>query len=228
LLSVRHERTADAPSIDLSFRPDYWEPSDIRQALLSNVKGELRRQNILRDLESGELDTLSGQLSKTTLSKRERERVGRIHPALMSGEYLPNYASGEIEIARVLLASATGDVIAVRAKRRGEVIRYRAEDEHGTRYRPAQSQSPTPLTCDELIRLIDGARIVGEKGYGLVFFYLDVHVRGTAEPKRAAHRQALRHFIRVRSDFYPDLERYYEERIEQWVRTGIWATVTTE
>ena len=35
----------------------------------------------------------------------------------MSGEYLPDFEGDEVEIARVTLASVTGDVVSIRARR---------------------------------------------------------------------------------------------------------------
>jgi hypothetical protein len=48
----------------------------------------------------------------------------------MSGEYLPDFEGDEVEIARVTLASATGDIISIRGRHEGGRIHYRIVDEY--------------------------------------------------------------------------------------------------
>ena len=48
----------------------------------------------------------------------------------MSGEYLPDFDGDEVEIARVTLASVTGDVISIRARGQHALIHYRIVDEY--------------------------------------------------------------------------------------------------
>jgi hypothetical protein len=50
----------------------------------------------------------------------------------MGGEYLPDYEQGEVEIARLVLASTTQDVYSVRARWVGSVLRYHIVDEYET------------------------------------------------------------------------------------------------
>jgi hypothetical protein len=66
-----------------------------------------------------ELGSLEGSEFDESLSNGAREFRGRVHPSLMSGEYLPDYEGDEVEIARVALASVMGDVISIRARHQG-------------------------------------------------------------------------------------------------------------
>src|SRR5262245_45038225 len=100
--------------VNLQFRPaTYWDTPD---ALLANIKGEQRRQLIQHALAIADAEELETWLLQDELTDEERELVGRIHPLLMGGEYLPDYQPGEVEIARVALQSTTGDVISVGAR----------------------------------------------------------------------------------------------------------------
>ena len=60
----------------------------------------------------GKSGSRSGKLEPST-----RLLLGGIHPAFMGGEYLPQFGQNEIEIARIVLASVTQDVISIRARR---------------------------------------------------------------------------------------------------------------
>jgi hypothetical protein len=149
---------------------------------------------------------------------RERESWGRLHPHLMGGEYLPATDEDEVEIARVELASTTGDVIQVRARNASGTIAYRVVDEYydeGSRYKVAPEDSARPLTLGELIDLIDTARradeehIYGDERYdvGLVDSARDInYYEGSGDAG------GLREFVRVTSGFDPELEGYFELR----------------
>src|SRR6516162_3036053 len=114
------------PDIDYSQRPEsYWDDQDVLTALLHNVKGTQRRRMITDYWQQGRLEELEDGLLKDTLSEEAREGLGKIHPSFMGGEYLPDYESNEVEIARIELASTTSDIISIRAQRRAKTIRYR-------------------------------------------------------------------------------------------------------
>jgi hypothetical protein len=88
----------DARKYYLDYRPHtYWGTPAARFA---NVKGEQRRQAIQRAITSGQLEEVPAELQADVLSPELRDAVGRIHPSLMGGEYLPDYLPGEVEIAR--------------------------------------------------------------------------------------------------------------------------------
>ena len=109
-------------SLDLRFRPaSYWDHTDPVTAILSGIKGQ-NRCDMVREFVSGrmpeELGEIHPDLVANTLAETIRKALGAIHPSWMGGEYLPDYLPGEVEIARIVLASATQDVISIRARRR--------------------------------------------------------------------------------------------------------------
>jgi hypothetical protein len=102
---------------NLGFRPStYWETPD---TVLANIKGEQRRRAIRKLLDAGDVEVLEERLLAESLTDEERRALGRLHPSLMGGEYLPTYQGDEVEIARVALQSTTGDVVSFRARREG-------------------------------------------------------------------------------------------------------------
>src|SRR5690554_1885725 len=117
-------------SIDLDFRPAHYGDFDDPVALAVNgIKGQMRREMVRDMLEAeGEqrerYDAVLGPLEEDVLEERAPEAFTRgitslFGPGWMGGEYLPDMRAGEVEIARVVLASATMDVTSVRARWRG-------------------------------------------------------------------------------------------------------------
>jgi hypothetical protein len=143
-----------------------------------------------------------------------RRLIGRLDPAFMGGEYLPDCGQGEVEIARVELASVMQDVISIRARRSRGRLSYRVVDEYpedaGWTIRPRSTAEP--LTLGELIRLIDGASNGdrGDRGTALADRFRNVNLERGDDPA------TIRHFVKVESDLYPELAAYYAWQAEQW------------
>jgi hypothetical protein len=201
---------------DLTFRPaSYWEHDDALAAIRSGIKGQNRRR-MVTDAVTGGIDP---GLLEDALDKGTRDRLGALHPSWMGGEYLPGYLPGEVEIARIVLASVMQDVISFRARRRrrggGLRILYRVVDEYLEpgdllwTCRPASSR--LPLTLGHMIRLIDGARRpaweYGEGG-------LTDAIRDSQE---GGDSEDIACFVSVESDFYPGLGAWYDARAEEWL-----------
>jgi hypothetical protein len=83
-----------------------------------------------RLIDAGDAEAIPDFLSQSALSEHDRKMLGRIHPAFMGGEYLPNLTSKEMQIARVTIASTTQDVTSVYARRTKHRIVYRVVDEY--------------------------------------------------------------------------------------------------
>jgi hypothetical protein len=199
------------PNIDYAQRPEsYWCDRDALAAVLRNVKGAQRRRMIADYWNQGRLAELNEELLKDTLSAAARERLGRIHPAFMGGEYLPEFKSGEAEIARIELASTTGDVISIRAQADPKGIRYRILDEYETVFEQPFETSMEPLTLGQLIEFIDGSQ-QPEFEPGLALCYTIMNAEEIS-------REPLRHFTTVSSGFYHQLNNHYEKVIEEWVK----------
>jgi hypothetical protein len=205
------------PKIDYSFRPtSYWAAeSDPLEAALRNVKGRNRRDMIRKHYASGKLEALPDYLIADTLDEGARERLGKIHPSFMGGEYLPDYAVNEVEIARIELRSTTSDVISVRARPRGERIWYSVCDEYETAYAIPRKTSSRPFPLRELISFLDAVEQSGTTDpdwnrFGFVLSFNQSNLECGAD------LDSLRDFTRVESDYYPDLGVHYAKAIEEW------------
>jgi len=206
---------------DFDFRPSsYWDHPDPVAAILSNIKGQNRRR-MIRGLVSAPVPSKRHEIPsgffEASLDAGTRSQLGGTHPTWMGGEYLPDYLSGEVEIARIVLDSVTLDVISFRARRRrgGRRILYRVVDEFqepgGARWTCRPASSARPLSLGELVALIDGARndeIEVEPGP----LTDELRAGYTKDPKEHLD------FVTVESDLYPMLSSYYEVRARGWLR----------
>ena len=103
------------PDIDYGYRPvSYWQDETLAQAILKNIKGDFRREEIRKALAAGNLETIPEEILREALSENVRSFTGRIHPRFMGGEYLRDLSADEVEIARISLQSTTFDVISIR------------------------------------------------------------------------------------------------------------------
>ena len=207
------------PEIDYDFRPEsYWSSPDPLALILSHVKGSNRRKMIRDYWNAGVLKELDDDLLKDTLTEAERNRIGRIHPTFMGGEYLPEFKVGEEEIVRIQLASTTADVISVRARPVSGGVAWRVVDEYpdAGEYTVAPEVSVGPLTLDELIRLLDEGSYSGGIEGGLVLGWnknsLDCGGEDASE---------LRNFTSVESLLYPELSTHYEYVFDDWEAENI-------
>lgn len=203
-------------NVDFLFRPEYWDTEGLLTAPWANIKGSLRRRHIRRVLEQGLEASLHPDDLDESLSEDHRRAVSRVHPALMGGEYLPDLLPGEVEIARIEFASVTRDVTSIRALPVGRRIYYRVNDEHQDmteiEYQTPFAWTSRPLSLRRLIHLIDRTVYPGEY-QGLVTGFLDFNVVGCG-----TDLDDWLGFVDVSSEFYPDLGRYYEWRLERWER----------
>ena len=208
--------------IDYQFRPESYctAANNPLEDALRNVKGRNRREMIRDYHEAGKLEELSDNLLVDTLSEPQRQSLGRIHPSFMGGEYLPNYGRSEVEIARIELESTTSDVISLRARPSGSRIRYRLVDEYQTEFRLPQQTSRRPFSLGELVQFLDSVEPadVGELSwaqFGFVLSYSQCNLECGAD------LETLRDFVRVESDYYPDLAAHYSQAIEDWYQARL-------
>ncbi len=198
---------SDVPGMDLSYRPrSYFWPLGLDSHLLARVKGAERRAALQQLISAGRLDEIPGFLARSSLTESERQAIGQLHPAFMGGEYLPNLAEQEVEVARITIASTTQDVTSVFARRGKRRIYYRVVDEYGGETLSGKSTrtSTCPLTLGALERFFTGAWSIfdvleanfSDAGYNL--------------------EQMLRFVVGIDSQFYPQLGRLYRRRIQAW------------
>ena len=198
------------PKFDLDYRPaSYTDAADPVAAVLQNVKGHVRRQ-MIRDFVSGTAPARLGEIDPALLTpavdEPTRVRLGQVHPSWMGGEYLPDYGKGEIEIARIVLASVTQDVFSIRAKATKRGYRYRMVDEYDSTFDIRPRTSRRPLTMRRLIALIDGAESDELEMDGDLIHTLQTGAEGL--PDAAG-------FVTVESDVYPQLGAWYAWREEE-------------
>ena len=116
----------EVPGIDLSFRPaSYFWPLGLETHLLARIKGAERKAALKRLIDTRRLDEVPDFLARSALSDEERKAIGRIHPAFMGGEFLPDLFRNEVMIASIRIASSTWDVTSVYARRTKHRILYR-------------------------------------------------------------------------------------------------------
>ncbi|MCH8336378.1 MAG: hypothetical protein IIC61_10870 [Proteobacteria bacterium] len=201
-------------NIDLSYRPEtYWPEALDQEQLLTRIKGESRR-NIARNILAEEgFAGLNAFLAREELAEDERASWGGLHPALMGGEYLPGLGAGEVEIARISLASVTSDQISIRVIHAGDKIRYAIHDEYESEYEYelAFEDSRQPLTLAELIEFIDGSRHWDEQcPGGLLFSHCEYDYSGCGDIEQAVG------FAWINSAWYPQLSEWYEKKGDEW------------
>jgi len=193
--------------IDLGFRPaSYFWPLGLEKHLLSRIKGAERKAALQHLIDSGHVDEIPDFLAQSSLSAEDRRAIGRIHPAFMGGEYLPDLASNELMIASITIASTTQDVTCVYARRGKDRIHYRVVDEYEgeTLSERRTRTSVRPLTLGALEEFFNGAWSIFEV---LEMNFAD-HGYDVDEMQGFV--------VSVSSEFYPQLGVLYRRRIDAW------------
>ncbi len=193
-------------NFDLEYRPhSYWGPQNLRTHYGGRIKGELRRAVALSQLEEGEAHPA---VLQSALDEDSRQAAGRIHPWFMGGEYLPDLAPDEVEIARITMKSTTMDVIGIRARRQKRRIAYRFvdvyEDLIAKNYEMQPETSAGPLTLGEVIHVIDLNRLIDGP-----------RARNYASGLSTAEK--MHDFCTASSSFYPEFARWYDEANDEWL-----------
>lgn len=204
-------------TIDLSFRPDtYWPESLTPEQLLTRIRGK-ERQNIARRVFKDHGFTgLNEFLVKEGLAEEERSAWGAIGPWCLGGEYLPELYEGEVEIARISLASTTSDQISVRARREDAVIRYRIvgeyEEDELMRYKLPFETTERPFSLAQLMGFIDAAYIP-DCAYpgGILTSHWAMMTDFAYGPQETVG------FLSLSSSFYPQIGECYLERAVEWI-----------
>lgn len=192
--------TTEAVEINLDYRPaSYFWPHGLATHLLARVKGAARKAALKDLIGAGRLDEVPAFLAKSALSEAERRAIGRIHPALMGGEYLPDLDATEIEIARISIRSTTGDVTSLYARRGEGCIHYRVVDEYGgdTLTGDNERSSDKPLSLGELYAFFTATWPLME--------LLEMNYEGNLEGKLD--------FFSGRSEFYNEFDALLRQRV---------------
>jgi hypothetical protein len=142
-----------AEGIDLSFRPkSFFGPKRVEEYLISKVKGAVLKARLEALSKEGRHQEVASLLGQEGISPADIKALERIHPMFMGGNYLPDTEDGEVEIARIEIASTTRDITCVFAKPEKGLIQYRVVDEYDgeTLSGPSEMTSRRPLTLGDL------------------------------------------------------------------------------
>jgi hypothetical protein len=83
--------SVEKPIIDLGYRPQsYFWPITHDTHLIAAIKGERRRSAIRDAFDADRVTSLDTFYASPTLPDEDRRALGRLHPSLMGGEYLPD------------------------------------------------------------------------------------------------------------------------------------------
>jgi hypothetical protein len=226
--------------VDLDYRPaTYVADWCATAAVVQNIAGEVRREIVHLSLAAGALRApMPAWFMADVLSPRRRDAlVARDPVALAPGEYLPPCARGELEVARVVVATLPRLVYSLRAvvarvtgagsmnsqPLAEPVMQYRLVGDGGRAAQLQHEHSRGTLPLRDVVQLLDTARLPGlDDGPGapparwplaerLLFWRWE----------REHDRAALRRFVRVSSAVYPQLSTYYRERLRQWMTTRL-------
>jgi hypothetical protein len=192
---------------DLGFRPkSYFWPLGLETHLLSRIKGAERKIALKHLIDTGRLEDIPDFLSQSALSSEERTAMGRVHPAFMGGEYLPDLMRNEVMVARIVIASTTQDVTCVYARRTKHRIHYRVVDEYqGDTLSDRRTRtSARPLTLGELEAFFTGA--------WSIFEVLEMNFADDGYD--VDEMQSF--VVGVESEFYPELGTLYRRLIDAW------------
>ena len=135
---------------DLGFRPTtYFAPTDLTKHQILQIKDEFVRTHLLHLYEAQKIEEIEEVLKS---HQENGDQYGAIHPAFMGGQYLPDLAENELEIARLMIRSVTYDITAIYARFDNGKIHYRMADEYEgeTLVEPSSLVSDKPLSLGEM------------------------------------------------------------------------------
>ena len=195
--------------IDLRYRPhSYFWAKEIGVQLSSQIKGAERKALFESLVAQGRGDEIDDLLSKPVLSTDERQSLGRFHPHLMGGEYLPDRTGEEVEIARITIASTTRDVTSVYARQGAKRIHYSVVDEYGgdTLSGTAHRTTLNPMTLKQLTDFfLSTWNLLDVLGFN---FEEDGH----------SPEEIKAFVIDASSSFYAEFGQLIDARIDKWIK----------
>jgi hypothetical protein len=196
----------------LNSRPaTYW---DVPEAVCSNIKGQLRRELIEQYAAEGNLQGVPLQYFSDSCSSELLEQLQRGDPtSALLGEFLPDYLPDELEIARVVLDTPEPEVLSVRARREGGLIRYRVVGEagHGDAdpFSFTGNCTPAPLLGAELVRLVSKA---ARKRTNAPHVPVSGYCAAMANHSLGHPTDTAALILTFESAFYPGLKRRYRSQ----------------
>ena len=134
---------------------DYFaEPSSKEEAVIRRIKGNFRREFVMRGILGDGLASVPPAWLEHDLSMFLKDFLTSTHPTARGGEDLPDLEAGEVEIARLSLTNSVhGEVTSLRAKRDGDAIALSMVDEYGTEIELAENRIDKPPTDRGIISI---------------------------------------------------------------------------
>jgi hypothetical protein len=126
------------------------------------------------------------------------------------GEHLPIKNSFEIDIARISLASSTGDVIVIRAVKSDNLYSLKVLDEYEGIFIDFTEEYNHIPTQGEIIDLISEFNDQNSTNTGYLFEVLEENSMTTKEQ--------VEHYVIIDSNIYPDLNSLFLYRWQKWVQ----------
>lgn len=186
--------------IDLEQRPKtYFSPQPLVTYLVEKVKNAAIRERLELLLSEGRIEEIKELLDEVGITANSIQSLEAIHPMFMGGNYLPDMDEGEVEVARIEIASTTRDVTCLFAKKENGIIKFRVVDEYGgdTLNFPTEVTTDEPMTLREMTEFFHSA-------WSLIDV-LEMNFDGQLEPALA--------FFKAKSKFYPEFDELCRERV---------------
>jgi hypothetical protein len=185
---------------DLEYKPKtYFSPQPLVTYLVDQVKNAAIRERLYVLLSEGRIEEIKQLLGDGEITSNSIRHLEAIHPMFMGGNYLPNMDEGEVEIARIEIASTTNDVTCLFAKMENGKIKLRVVDEYGgdTLNNPTEVVIDEPMTLNEMTELFLTT-------WSLIDV-LEMNFDGQLDPALA--------FFKAKSRFYPKFDELCRERV---------------
>ena len=186
--------------IDLDYRPaTYFGPQSLPERLIAQVKGDAVKKELGSLYKEGRFEELSSLLGSLSIDQSEIKELGSVHPMFMGGNYLPDAAVNEVEIARIVIESTTFDVTCLYARFDAGKIHYRVVDEYDgdTLSGPTEMESSRPLTLGEMS----------------AFFLAAWSLIGVLKMNFGDELDSALGFFSATSEFYPDFHAVCTQRV---------------
>ena len=196
-------------AVDLDYRPDcYW---NVPERMLANIKGEWRRELIRNAAEAGSLDEVPSELFADEVPREVYEEV--FPKDSRAGEFLPDFLSGEVEIARIVMPMTSNGVVSFRARQVAGEIHYRAVDQVQKDYVVSPDRSLRPLTLGQVLDLVNNStkRDVENPDFRFIDWL-------TEAAEFMPFLEVFLAHVCVNSPYYPELSTWYVHQLDEWLR----------
>ena len=185
---------------DLEYKPKtYFSPQPFVTYLVDQVKNAAIRERLDVLLSEGRIEEIKQLLDDGEITSKSIRYLETVHPMFMGGNYLPDMDEGEVEIARIEIASTTNDVTCLFAKMENGKIKLRVVDEYGgdTLNTPTEVVIDEPMTLNEMTEFFLTT-------WSLIDV-LEMNFDGQLDPAMA--------FFKAKSRFYPKFDELCRERV---------------